>query len=67
MTDDVKPGIIYTTFHFPEALVNNVTGDGCDADTLCPEFKVTAADFEKVASRQSAAATIKHHAPALAH
>ena len=67
VTDDVKPGIIYTTFHFPEALVNNVTGDGCDADTLCPEFKVTAADFEKVASRQSTAATIKHHAPALAH
>ena len=48
VTDDVKPGILYTTFHFPEALVNNVTGDGMDADTMCPEFKVTAADIEKV-------------------
>ncbi len=48
VTEDVKPGILYTTFHFPEALVNNVTGDGMDADTMCPEFKVTAADIEKV-------------------
>ena len=50
VTEDVKPGILYTTFHFPEALVNNVTGDGMDADTMCPEFKVTAADIEKVTS-----------------
>lgn len=50
VSDDVKPGILYTTFHFPEALVNNVTGDGCDEDTLCPEYKVVAADCEKVAT-----------------
>ncbi|MEQ1842639.1 MAG: molybdopterin-dependent oxidoreductase, partial [Verrucomicrobiales bacterium] len=47
VTDEVKPGIIYTTFHFPEHMVNNVTGPGCDADTLCPEYKVIAADVEK--------------------
>jgi formate dehydrogenase major subunit len=46
----VKPGILYTTFHFPEAMVNNVTGSGCDADTLCPEYKVVAADVERVVS-----------------
>jgi formate dehydrogenase major subunit len=46
VTDEVKPGIIYTTFHFPENMVNNVTGPGCDADTLCPEYKVIAADVE---------------------
>lgn len=46
VTDEVKPGILYTTFHFPDAMVNNVTGQGCDGDTLCPEYKVIAADVE---------------------
>jgi len=48
VTDEVKPGILYTTFHFPENMVNNVTGQGCDADTLCPEYKVVAADVVRV-------------------
>ncbi len=48
ITDEVKPGILYTTFHFPENMVNNVTGAGCDADTLCPEYKVVAADVAPV-------------------
>lgn len=48
VTDEVKPGILYTTFHFPEAMVNNVTGPGCDADTLCPEYKVVAVDVERI-------------------
>jgi formate dehydrogenase major subunit len=48
VTEEVKPGILYTTFHFPEAMVNNVTGSGHDADTLCPEYKVVAADVERV-------------------
>ncbi|HQW28684.1 MAG: formate dehydrogenase subunit alpha [Verrucomicrobiales bacterium] len=51
ITDEVKPGIIYTTFHFPEHMVNNVTGPGCDADTLCPEYKVVAADIERVPTK----------------
>jgi predicted molibdopterin-dependent oxidoreductase YjgC len=29
-------------------MVNNVTGAGHDADTLCPEYKVVAADVERV-------------------
>jgi formate dehydrogenase major subunit len=48
VSDEVKPGIVYTTFHFPERLVNNVTSDVHDEDTLCPEFKITAVDIEKV-------------------
>ncbi|MCB1064259.1 MAG: molybdopterin-dependent oxidoreductase, partial [Verrucomicrobiae bacterium] len=48
VSTEVKPGILYTTFHFPEHLVNNVTSDvHCD-DTLCPEYKVSAVDIEKV-------------------
>ncbi len=52
VTDDVKPGILYTTFHFPEHMVNNVTGQGCDGDTMCPEYKVVAADVERVGKRK---------------
>ena len=66
VTEEVKPGIIYTTFHFPEHMVNNVTGPGCDADTLCPEYKVIAADMEKVETgegRQESRAK-SHGAPA---
>jgi formate dehydrogenase major subunit len=48
VSDEVKPGILYTTFHFPEAMVNNVTSQECDGDTMCPEYKVIAADVEKV-------------------
>lgn len=62
ITTEVNPGIIYTTFHFPENMVNNVTGHGCDADTLCPEYKVIAADVEKVE-----AADVQHESRAKSH
>lgn len=47
VSDKVKPGILFTTFHFPEQMVNNITSNVCDADTLCPEYKVVAVDVEK--------------------
>ncbi len=46
---EVKPGILYTTFHFPELMVNKLTSHVHDAETMCPEYKVTAVDVEKVA------------------
>ena len=52
--DKVKPGILFTTFHFPENMVNNITSSVCDGDTMCPEYKVVAADVEKLQQRQSA-------------
>jgi len=47
---EVKPGILYTTFHFPENLVNVVTSSECDEDTMCPEYKVVAVDVERVSA-----------------
>jgi formate dehydrogenase major subunit len=47
VSEEVKPGILYTTFHFPENLVNVVTSSECDEDTMCPEYKVVAVDVEK--------------------
>ena len=48
VTRKVKPGVLRTTFHFPEALVNMVTSAEADAETKCPEYKVVAVDIEKV-------------------
>ena len=42
--------ILYTTFHFPEHLVNVVTSSECDEDTMCPEYKVVAVDVERVSA-----------------
>ncbi len=47
ITDIVKPEVIYTTFHFPEASINYLTGNIGDEYTLIPEYKVVAVDFEK--------------------
>ncbi|PCI51360.1 MAG: formate dehydrogenase subunit alpha [Moraxellaceae bacterium] len=44
----VKPNIVFTTFHFPEQMVNNVTSEVVDEETHCPEYKVVAVDIEKV-------------------
>ncbi|MCB1616859.1 MAG: molybdopterin-dependent oxidoreductase, partial [Pseudomonadales bacterium] len=49
VSDKVKPGVVFTTFHFPEHMVNNVTSDVMDTETLCPEYKVAAVDVTRVA------------------
>ena len=53
----MKPGILYTTFHFPEHLVNVLTSSEADEDTLCPEYKVVAVDVEKVPAPAATSAT----------
>ncbi|MBC7995418.1 MAG: formate dehydrogenase subunit alpha [Rhizobacter sp.] len=42
VTDRVAPGVVYTTFHFPESGANVITTDNSDWATNCPEYKVTA-------------------------
>jgi len=44
----VKPGVVRTTFHQPDIFINFITGDVGDKETLTPEYKVVAVDFEKV-------------------
>ena len=48
VTDRVQPGVVYTTFHFPESGANVITTDNSDWATNCPEFKVTAVQVEPV-------------------
>jgi formate dehydrogenase major subunit len=48
VTDRVQPGVVYTTFHFPESGANVVTTENSDWATNCPEYKVTAVQVIKV-------------------
>jgi formate dehydrogenase major subunit len=48
VTERVQPGVVYTTFHFPESGANVITTDNSDWATNCPEYKVTAVQVTKV-------------------
>ncbi len=48
LTERVQPGVVYTTFHFPESGANVITTDSTDWATNCPEYKVTAVQAVKV-------------------
>ena len=48
VTDRVQPGVVYTTFHFPESGANVITTDNSDWATNCPEYKVTAVEATRV-------------------
>lgn len=47
VNDAVRPGVVYTTFHFPDNGINFLTSGIGDEYTLTPEYKVVAVDFEK--------------------
>ena len=47
ITDEVKPGVMSTTFHFPEIMVNLITSDVHDSEAKCPEYKVVAVKIRK--------------------
>jgi formate dehydrogenase major subunit len=48
ITERVQPGVVYTTFHFPESGANVVTTENSDWATNCPEYKVTAVQVVRV-------------------
>lgn len=45
---NVKRGVLRTTFHQPEVFINLITGNVGDKETMTPEYKVVAVDFEKL-------------------
>ncbi|MDE2148247.1 MAG: formate dehydrogenase subunit alpha [Gammaproteobacteria bacterium] len=44
----MQPGVVYTTFHFPDTGANVVTTENSDWATNCPEYKVTAVQVARV-------------------
>ncbi len=53
VTEKIQPGVVYTTFHFPESAANIVTTENSDWATSCPEYKVTAVQVVRVDQRDS--------------
>lgn len=49
----IQPGVVYTTFHFPQSGANVVTTENSDWATNCPEYKVTAVQIKKATQSQS--------------
>ena len=50
----MQPGVVYTTFHFPESGANVITTENSDWATNCPEYKVTAVQVNRVTQPSSA-------------
>jgi formate dehydrogenase major subunit len=53
VSERMQPGVVYTTFHFPESGANVITTDSSDWATNCPEYKVTAVQVMPVAQPSS--------------
>ena len=51
VTNKVKEGIVFTTFHFPEHMVNMVTGHGKDEEAMCAEYKVSSVEVQKISNK----------------
>ncbi|HNI03626.1 MAG TPA: formate dehydrogenase subunit alpha [Flavobacteriales bacterium] len=52
VTDEVKPGILSSTFHFPEVMLNIITSDIHCTEALCPEYKVVTCRIRKARKGQ---------------
>ena len=47
ITDEVKAGVLSSTFHFPEVKMNDLTSSVSDSEAMCPEYKVVAVNIRK--------------------
>ena len=48
VTDTVTPGLVFTSFHYPEVAINKLTNPARDPISKIPEFKVCAVKITKV-------------------
>jgi formate dehydrogenase major subunit len=58
ITDEMKPGILSSTFHFPEIMLNIITSDEHDSQAKCPEYKVVACRIRKSKGKYKEAAVV---------
>ena len=47
LSDEVRPGVLSSTFHFPEVKMNDLTSSVSDSEAMCPEYKVVAVNIRK--------------------
>jgi formate dehydrogenase major subunit len=58
LTERIKPGHVFATFHFPETKTNLLVGSSRDVNTSCPEYKVIAVDVRPVAEEPTMAPAV---------
>ncbi|MES9898785.1 MAG: formate dehydrogenase subunit alpha [Sedimenticola sp.] len=46
-SEQVKPGVLFTTFHYPEIAINHITSGVMDEYSMTPEYKVVAVNIRK--------------------
>ncbi len=47
LSEQVRPGVLFTTFHFPEVAINHLTSGIFDQDSMTPEYKVVAVGISR--------------------
>jgi formate dehydrogenase major subunit len=47
VSDQVKQGVLSSTFHFPDIKMNDLTSSIADSEAMCPEYKVVAVNIRK--------------------
>ncbi len=53
VSERIAPGVVYTTFHFPQTQANVVTTENSDWATNCPEYKVTAVQVVRISQAEA--------------
>ena len=56
ITDEVREGVLSSTFHFPEVRMNDLTSSVSDSEAMCPEYKVVAVNIRKSKGKNAAVA-----------
>ncbi|HYB90515.1 MAG TPA: formate dehydrogenase subunit alpha [Candidatus Binataceae bacterium] len=60
ISERVQPGVVYTTFHYPESQINVLTTENSDWATNCPEYKVTAVEVMPAIGATEANRSVTH-------
>jgi formate dehydrogenase major subunit len=60
ITDEMKPGILSSTFHFPEVMLNIITSDEHCTEAMCPEYKVVSCRIRKSKGKAKLLAEKEH-------
>ena len=55
VTEKIKRGNVFATFHFPETKTNLLVGSSSDINTSCPEYKVIAVDVRPLSEEPAMA------------
>ena len=63
LTDEVRPGVLSSTFHFPEINLNVIGSNEHDVEALCPEYKVIAVRIRRSRGREKAVNNRVHIGP----